>query len=129
MLRFWAGPLHHLGRQVLLGVVGDAGSAVPFGPADQSVAVNDLSVLVEPGVALALLPLRGIDAPLGLGDGTIDFFYIDPPFNTGKVQSAHAGSYQDSWETTDAWVEWFTLRIKATIPKIKQAGSVLIHVD
>ena len=60
---------------------------------------------------------------------SIDMFYVDPPFNTGKKQSGNAGSYQDSWETTDAWVEWFTQRIAATIPKIKETGSLLIHVD
>lgn len=60
---------------------------------------------------------------------SIDLLYVDPPFNTGKVQSAKAGSYQDSWATTDDWVIWFTQRIQATIPKIKQTGSLLIHVD
>ena len=55
--------------------------------------------------------------------------YVDPPFNTGKVQAAAAGSYQDSWATTDDWVVWFTQRIAATIPKIKATGSLLIHVD
>lgn len=60
---------------------------------------------------------------------SIDLFYVDPPFNTGKVQSAGAGSYQDSWASTDDWVAWFTQRIKLTIPKVKQTGSLLIHVD
>lgn len=64
-----------------------------------------------------------------LGDAAIDLFYVDPPFNTGKVQAADAGSYQDSWDTTDDWVAWFRERIEATIPKIKQTGSILIHVD
>ncbi len=70
-----------------------------------------------------------IDHVQRLGDGTVDLFYVDPPFNTGKAQAGDAGSYMDSWATTDAWVEWFGDRIKATIPKIKQTGSVLIHVD
>ncbi|MBL4699209.1 MAG: site-specific DNA-methyltransferase [Phycisphaerales bacterium] len=70
-----------------------------------------------------------IESVGSLNDCEIDLFYVDPPFNTGKVQTASAGSYQDSWATTDAWVEWFSQRISATIPKIKQTGSILIHVD
>lgn len=70
-----------------------------------------------------------IDHVHQFGDATIDLFYVDPPFNTGKTQRADAGSYADSWETTDAWVEWFTARISATVPKIKHTGSILIHVD
>ncbi|MDF1809848.1 MAG: site-specific DNA-methyltransferase [Phycisphaerales bacterium] len=60
---------------------------------------------------------------------SLDLMYVDPPFNTGKVQSASAGAYQDSWPSTDSWVCWFEERIRATIPKLKQTGSVLIHVD
>ena len=70
-----------------------------------------------------------IDHARQLGDGTIDLFYVDPPFNTGKTQAGDAGSYQDSWATTDDWVAWFGERISVTIPKIKQTGSILIHVD
>ncbi len=73
--------------------------------------------------------LEWIDHVQRQSDAAIDLFYVDPPFNTGKVQAAHAGSYQDSWATTDAWVAWFRERIEATIPKIKQTGSILIHVD
>ncbi len=64
-----------------------------------------------------------------LSDTSIDLLYVDPPFNTGKTQAANAGSYQDSWATTDDWVAWFRERISATIPKIKHTGSILIHVD
>ncbi len=64
-----------------------------------------------------------------LSDISIDLLYVDPPFNTGKTQAGDAGSYQDSWATTDDWVAWFAERIAATIPKIKQTGSILIHVD
>jgi DNA modification methylase len=60
---------------------------------------------------------------------SVDLFYVDPPFNTGKTQKGEAGAYADRWVTTDDWVEWFTSRIRATLPKLKETGSVLIHVD
>jgi DNA modification methylase len=65
----------------------------------------------------------------GLDDSSIDLLYTDPPFNTGKQQSAHAGAYADSWPTADAWVEWLRARLVVTIPKLKQTGVLLIHVD
>ncbi|MGV6814813.1 MAG: DNA-methyltransferase [Phycisphaerales bacterium] len=70
-----------------------------------------------------------IDHVRQLGDGTIDLLYVDPPFNTGKTQAGDAGSYRDAWATTDDWVAWFRERISVTIPKIKQTGSILVHVD
>jgi DNA modification methylase len=70
-----------------------------------------------------------IDFVNSLDDQSVDLMYVDPPFNTKKVQSALNGSYQDSWPSTLDWVDWFTQRIALTIPKIKQTGSILIHTD
>ncbi len=70
-----------------------------------------------------------VDLVPTLEDESVDLFYTDPPFNTGRTQSAQAGSYQDSWETTDGWVDWFRERVELTIPKLKATASLLIHVD
>ncbi len=70
-----------------------------------------------------------IDLVSPLGDATVDLLYADPPFNTGRVQSSARGAYRDAWPSTDAWVEWITPRIAATIPKLKPTASLLIHVD
>lgn len=70
-----------------------------------------------------------IDAISDVPDASIDLMYVDPPFNTGKTQSASAGAYQDSWASTDEWISWFGARLERTIPKLKESGSVLIHVD
>ena len=70
-----------------------------------------------------------IDAIEGIENHSIDLMYVDPPFNTGKTQSASAGEYADAWASTDEWVEWFRARLDRTIPMIKHTGSVLIHVD
>lgn len=60
---------------------------------------------------------------------SVDLLYTDPPFNTGKTQTASSGSYQDSWPSTNEWVEWLRERLTATIPKLKPTGSILIHID
>ena len=70
-----------------------------------------------------------LDCCKAIEDCALDLLYVDPPFNTGKTQSAPHGTYRDAWPSTDAWVGWFTERLGATIPKLKQTGSLLIHVD
>jgi DNA modification methylase len=70
-----------------------------------------------------------LHAIVDLAEASVDLMYVDPPFNTGRVQSASAGQYEDSWASTDEWVDWFHARMERTIPTIKRSGSVLIHVD
>jgi len=64
-----------------------------------------------------------------LPNESIDLFYTDPPFNTGKPQSAAAGSYPDAWPTTEEWLAWFRVRLEATLPKLKPTANILIHTD
>ncbi|MFK7884570.1 MAG: site-specific DNA-methyltransferase [Phycisphaerales bacterium] len=61
--------------------------------------------------------------------GSIDLLYVDPPFNTGRTQTAPSGCYEDSWPTTADWVEWLHARLSVSLPKIKPTGSILLHVD
>ena len=70
-----------------------------------------------------------LDEVQEIEDQSLDLLYVDPPFNTGLRQSAHSGSFHDSWASTDAWVDWFRARIVVTLPKLKRSGSLLIHVD
>lgn len=60
---------------------------------------------------------------------SIDLLYTDPPFNTGRTQSAGSGSYQDTWPDTNAWVQWLRDRLVVTIPMLKPTASILIHTD
>ncbi|MBL4591419.1 MAG: site-specific DNA-methyltransferase [Phycisphaerales bacterium] len=64
-----------------------------------------------------------------LGDESIDLLYVDPPFNTGKSQSAGTHTYADSWATTDDWLAWFRERLVVTLPKMKPTANLLIHTD
>lgn len=67
--------------------------------------------------------LRSGDAP------QVDLLYADPPFNTGKKQTAGAGDFADTWPTTDAYIAWLRERLAPTLGLIKPTGSVLLHVD
>lgn len=70
-----------------------------------------------------------LQAVSGLRDSSIDLMYVDPPFNTGQTQTAGAGSYEDTWGSTDDWLAWFRQRLEATLPKLKPTASILIHTD
>lgn len=73
--------------------------------------------------------LDWLDFAKGLPPASVDLLYTDPPFNTGKVQSSHASSYEDTWPTTDTWVEWLRERLVATLPALKPTASILLHLD
>lgn len=69
---------------------------------------------------------------LGLRAGgmpKVDLLYADPPFNTGKKQTATGGDFADAWPTTDAYIAWLHERLEPTLDLIKPTGSVLLHVD
>ena len=70
-----------------------------------------------------------IDLARSLPDASVDLFYADPPFNTGKPQAGSRGRYEDSWPSPDAWIHWLRPRLESTLPKIKPTGSVLLHID
>ncbi len=75
----------------------------------------------------------------GLGPGSIDLVYADPPFFTGEVQRTPVGAaragrfvaadYDDRWTDMPAYVGWLRERLCATLPALKPTGVVLIHCD
>lgn len=88
-------------------------------------AVDNGVAAAFPGVELAdWLPFVRTLAP-----ASIDFVYADPPFNTGEVQSDRAGSYEDRFASAAAYIEWLRERVSATIPAVKPAGLITLHVD
>lgn len=64
-----------------------------------------------------------------LEPGSIDLVYADPPFNTGKRQSASAGAFADAFDSTEAYTGWLGERLSATLPALKPTASLLIHID
>lgn len=78
-------------------------------------------------------------AAAGFAGGSIDFLYVDPPFNTGKTQAspARAGArgraddaaYADAWATMGDYIAWLRERLDATLPAMKRSGVVAVHCD
>lgn len=64
-----------------------------------------------------------------LPDGSIDLAYLDPPFNTGKAQTADAGRYDDHWPSIDAYLSFMRPRVEQIHRLLKPTGSVLLHCD
>jgi DNA modification methylase len=70
-----------------------------------------------------------IAAAASLSPSSVDLLYADPPFNTGETQSDRAGSYDDSWPTTPAYIQWLRERLEVTLPALKPTACILLHVD
>ncbi len=70
-----------------------------------------------------------LDAARGLAPESVDLVYADPPFNTGQARADRAGAFEDSWPTPADHIAWLRKRLEATLPAIKPAGSILLHVD
>lgn len=95
----------------------------------------------EPGVdgAWKLLHADWLVAAMELPRESVDFLYVDPPFNTGKSKASpvraalkgRAGDavYVDRWDTMAAYVAWLRERVVATLPAMKRSGVVAIHCD
>ena len=60
---------------------------------------------------------------------SVDFIYADLPFNTGRKQAAKFGSYEDSWETTDAYIEDMMKILNPAIRTAKHTATIMVHVD
>lgn len=57
---------------------------------------------------------------------SVSMIYIDPPFNTGKVQRRGDLSYQDTHEDFEPWL---MKRVEAALPCLKSNGSLFVHLD
>ena len=70
-----------------------------------------------------------LDAAPTLNPASIDLLYADPPFNTGREQSAHAGAYADRWPTPQSHIAWLRERLERTLPALAPTANILLHVD
>lgn len=83
----------------------------------------------EPAPGVRIACADWLDGAAALAPASIDLVYADPPFNTGKRQSDHAGDFEDRWETPREYIAWLRSRLEAAAPLLKQTGSILLHVD
>ncbi|MFG0331151.1 MAG: DNA-methyltransferase [Phycisphaerales bacterium] len=64
-----------------------------------------------------------------LADASIDFVYIDPPFNTGGRRRDASGEYPDSWLTVDDYLEFMRPRLREMRRLLRPTGSLMLHCD
>lgn len=77
-----------------------------------------------------------------LPPASVDLLYADPPFNTGAVKTTPPRAekaprrgpvlhtrFPDAWPTTADWLAWLRDRLAATLPALRPAAAVLLHVD
>ncbi len=83
----------------------------------------------SPTPTFALHHADWLDLSQSLPRRSVDLLYVDPPFNTGKAQTGTAGSYEDRWPDTAAWLDWLRRRLEATIPTLTPTGAILLHID
>lgn len=70
-----------------------------------------------------------LDAMRAMDDGSIDFIYLDPPFNTGRTMRAGGGSYDDCWPCVDAYLDFLRTRVQHMHRLLNGAGSIMLHCD
>ena len=65
----------------------------------------------------------------GLETGSFDLVYLDPPYCTGKVHRGAESSFDDRWDTLDAYLEFMTARLTEIHRLLGDKGSILLHCD
>ncbi len=61
-----------------------------------------------------------------LESDSVDLVYVDPPFNTGRSQSANGYSYSDN---RTEYVEWVASWAEGCKRVLKPSGTAYIHLD
>lgn len=70
-----------------------------------------------------LTGLRACDA------GSADLVYMDPPFNTGRVQRGAAAAFNDTFDDLDAYLHFLHPRMAECLRVLTPDGSILVHCD
>lgn len=70
-----------------------------------------------------------LDVLTDLPTGFADLAYLDPPFNTGKMQSDTNGEYGDRWDDMGGYLRHMKPRVQLIVQKLKPNGSILLHCD
>jgi len=76
---------------------------------------DDLLIEGESGDVLALLP-----------ESAFDLVYVDPPFNTGRTQRLHAGSYDDTFADYASFLMPLLARARELLAP---HGTLYVHLD
>lgn len=60
---------------------------------------------------------------------SFDLIYIDPPFNTGKVQKLGEYEYNDKFDSDQQYRNYIKVRIALARTLLKVSGSIFVHID
>ncbi len=71
----------------------------------------------------------GVEWLASLSPASVDLIYIDPPFNTGRTQQGRSGTYDDAWDSADAYLAFVRGLAASAHAALKPTGSMLLHVD
>jgi DNA modification methylase len=87
----------------------------------------------------AAVSLSAPTARLALGDclellegeptASVDLVYLDPPFNTGRVHAARAGTFDDRFESLEDYLGFLGPRLAQCRRVLRPTGSILVHCD
>ena len=60
---------------------------------------------------------------------SVDFVYLDPPFNTGRTHRGARGAFRDTFDGVAAYLAFLHPRIELSRRVLKPTGSLLVHCD
>ena len=60
---------------------------------------------------------------------SVDFIYLDPPFNTGRTHRSSRGAFRDVFAGVDAYIEFLRPRLELAHRTLKPEGSIIVHCD
>ena len=70
-----------------------------------------------------------LDVLSATAEGSAQLVYLDPPFNSGRDWSEASGAFTDTWESSDAYLEFMRARLEACARVLAPDGSLYLHVD
>jgi len=62
-------------------------------------------------------------------DASIDLIYIDPPFNTNRIQKTATAQFSDSFGGLEEYLNFMRPRLQQMHRLLKETGSLFVHVD
>lgn len=62
-------------------------------------------------------------------DASIDLIYIDPPFNTNRIQKTTTAQFSDSFGGLEEYLNFMRPRLQQMHRLLKETGSLFVHVD
>lgn len=64
-----------------------------------------------------------------LESGSVNLICIDPPYNTGTERKFRSGSYNDSFESSNSYINWMELILSQCHRILVDNGSIFVIID